>query len=199
MASERLRHWTVDEYLAYEAETEIKHEYIDGEIYPTTGGTGNHSSITINATVAIGIQLRRSDCSLHSSDMRIKVGPYRYVYPDLSAVCGKPSYLDESSTTLLNPILVIEVTSPSSIERDRVIKRETYRSVESIEAYIVIDQHRVLAELYTRAEEGWHLQEFSDLDAVVPLKTLGCALPLAEVYRGIEFETGASSALSDAS
>ena len=155
MVSERLRHWTVDEYLAYEAETEIKHEYIDGEIYPMTGGAGNHSSITINAAIAIGIQLRRSDCSLHSSDMRIKVGPSRYVYPDLSAVCGKPSYLDESSTTLLNPILVIEVTSPSSIERDRVIKREYYRSVESIEAYIVIDQHRVLAELYTRAEEGW--------------------------------------------
>ncbi len=194
MIVNRVHQMTVEEYLAFEVGSEIKNEYIDGEIYAMTGGTGKHSSITINTIIAIGIQLRSSDCSLHSSDMRIKVGPSRYVYPDLSAVCGNATYDDDSATTLLNPVLVIEVTSPSSIDYDRVIKREYYGAVESLQAYLVIDQHQALAELYTRTQEGWNLQEFADMDAVVPLDVIGRSLPLTEVYRGITFEAAASSA-----
>ena len=194
MIVNRVHQMTVEEYLAFEVGSEIKNEYIDGEIYAMTGGTGKHSSITINTIIAIGIQLRSSDCSLHSSDMRIKVGPSRYVYPDLSAVCGKATYDDDSATTLLNPVLVIEVTSPSSIDYDRVIKREYYSAVESLQAYLVIDQHRALAELYTRTQEGWNLQQFAGMDAVAPLDVIGCSLPLTEVYRGITFEAAASSA-----
>ena len=194
MVTDRVHQMTVEEYLAFEVGSEIKNEYIDGEIYAMTGGTGKHSSITINTIIAIGIQLRSSDCSLHSSDMRIKVGPSRYVYPDLSAVCGKATYDDDSATTLLNPVLAIEVTSPSSIDYDRGSKREFYGDVRSIDAYIVVDQHRAQVELYTRSEPGWHIQSFSDLDDEVPLVALDCSLPLTEVYRGVTFEAAASSA-----
>lgn len=179
---------SVAEYLAWEAENEIKHEYIDGEVYAISGGTGKHSSIMINITIAIGQQLGDSVCALHSSEMRVKVNESRYVYPDLSAVCGKSNYEDESEISLLNPILVVEVTSPSSIEHDRVAKRDLYREVPSIQGYLIIDQHRVCAELYTRADVGWLLQVFTDPDDVIPLEMLNCELPLAEVYRGISFE-----------
>ncbi len=191
MATERIRYWTVEKYLAHEAESEIKHEYIDGGIYAVTGGTFNHSLITANALVAIGSQLHNSDCSPLSSDMRVKVGEARYVYPDLSVVCGTAIFDDDDSTILLNPILIAEVTSPSSIDYDRVIKREYYRAVASIQAYLVIDQHRVLAELYTRTQMGWLLQHFSNLDDKVPLEMLACTLPLAQVYRGITFDKAA--------
>lgn len=179
---------SVAEYLAWEAENEIKHEYIDGEVYAMSGGTGKHSSIMINITITIGQQLGDSVCALHSSEMRVKVNDSRYVYPDLSAVCGKSSYEDESEISLLNPILVVEVTSPSSIEYDRVAKRDFYREVPSIQGYLIIDQHRVCAELYTRADIGWLLQVYTDPDDVIPLEMLNCELPLAEIYRGISFE-----------
>ncbi|MCY4539695.1 MAG: Uma2 family endonuclease [Chloroflexi bacterium] len=183
---------SVQEYLAWEAENEIKHEYIDGEVYAMSGGTGKHSSIMINITIAIGQQLGDSLCSLHSSEMRVKVNDSRYVYPDLSAVCGKSSYEDESEISLLNPILVIEVTSPSSIEFDRLAKRDLYREVPSIQGYLVVDQHRVCAELYTRADVGWLLQVYTDPDDVIPLEMLNSELPLAEIYRGISFEEAQS-------
>lgn len=179
---------SVQEYLAWEAENEIKHEYIDGEVYAMSGGTGKHSSIMINITIAIGQQLGDSLCSLHSSEMRVKVNDSTYVYPDLSAVCGKSSYEDESEISLLNPILVVEVTSPSSIEFDRLAKRDLYREVPSIQGYLVVDQHRVCAELYTRADVGWLLQVYTDPDDVIPLEMLNSELPLAEIYRGISFE-----------
>ena len=180
-------HWTVAEYLAYEEASEFKHEYIDGEIYAMTGGTGNHSEIKMNTAIAIGRQLDDSNCSLRDSDMRVRVSPSRYVYPDMSAVCGKASY-DDNSTPLLNPILVVEVTSPSSMDYDRLAKRHYYQAVPSIQGILIIDQHRVFAELHTRKPDGWLWQQFSDLDAVIPLEMLDCTLPLTQVYRRILFE-----------
>ncbi|MCY4018211.1 MAG: Uma2 family endonuclease [Chloroflexi bacterium] len=179
---------SVQEYLAWEADNEIKHEYIDGEVYAMSGGSGKHSRVAANAMIAIGRQLDNSICAVHTSDMRVKVAEDRYVYPDLSAVCGVEQFEDEGETSLLNPILVVEVTSPSSIERDRVAKRDFYREVPSIQGYLVIDQHRVCAELYIRADIGWLLQVYTDPDDVVPLEMLNCELLLAEIYRGISFE-----------
>ena len=179
--------WTVEEYLVYEADSETRHEYIDGEIYAMTGGTGNHSEIKMNTAIAIGRQLDDSNCSLRNSDMRVKISESRYVYPDLSAVCGKADY-DDNDTTLLNPILVVEVTSPSSGDYDRLAKRDYYYAVPSIQGYLIMDQYRVFAELYTRTSFGWFLRQFSDWDDVIPLEMLSCDLPLAQVYRGILFE-----------
>ncbi len=179
---------SVEEYFIFDAESEIKHEYIDGEIYAMTGGTGKHSRITTNTIQAIDSKLDHSEYALHSSDMRIGVSGTRYIYPDLSVVRGAEVFQDDSELTLLNPILVVEVTSPTSIDYDRVTKRDFYREVASIQAYLVIDQHRIYAELYTRANAGWLLQVSSDLDDEIPLTMLNCNLPLAQVYRGIAIE-----------
>ena len=176
---------TVAEYLAWEERQECKHEYIDGEIIEMTGGTRKHSRIIINLTLAIGSQLRGSNCVLHSSEMRVKAGDSRYVYPDLSAVCGDELLEDASELTLLNPIFVVEVTSPSSLGYDYVDKLEFYFQVPSVEAYLIVDQDRPYANLYTRAEAGRYLRMFNSLDDVIPLAALNCELPLAQVYHGI--------------
>ena len=192
MIPERIQQMTVAEYLAFEEGSEIKHEYIDGELYPMTGGTLNHSTIMMNVGGALWQRLRGTDCQALSSDMRIRISPTRYVYPDVSVVCGEPA-TEYKSLTLLNPTLVVEVTSPSSIDSDRVIKRDFYETISSVQAYLVIDQHRALVELYTRAEGGWLLQRFSDLDAEVPLAPLNCDLPLADIYDGITFDAAEPS------
>ena len=193
MIVDGVRQMSVEEYLVFVEDNEDWYEYIDGELIPMTGGKLNHFVIITNVVGKIGNLLADSDCQVLTSGMLVKAGETRLVAPDVSVVCGAP-VTEANTRLLLNPILVVEVTSPSSIDYDRVIKREYYRAVDSIEAYLVVDQHRALVELYTRTQEGWHLQQFVDMDAVVPLEMLSCSLPLAEVYRGITFEAAASSA-----
>ena len=187
MVLEAIRQMTVAEYLAFELDSEIKHEYIDGEIYPMTGGTMHHAAIMANANGALWQRLLGTDCIIMSSAMRIRISHTRYVYPDLSVVCGEP-LTEYNSLTLLNPTLVVEVTSPSSIAYDRDLKREYYQSIDTLQHYLVIDQHRVMVDFYSRGADGsWRSQQFADIAASLPLAALGCALPLAEIYHRIEF------------
>ncbi len=184
MAIDSIRQMTVEEYFAFDEASEYKNEYIDGEVYPMTGGTFNHAAIMLNASGALWLRLKGSDCQVLTSAMRIRVSPTRYVYPDLSVVCGAPE-TDERSMNLFNPVLVAEVTSPSTIDYDRGGKLRHYQNIESLQVVLIIDQFQVLIEAHFRQAGGWHAQEFSSLDAIVPLPALDCELPLADIYDGI--------------
>ncbi len=185
MVANRRHYWTAAEFLAFEAESEFKHELVNGEVYDMTGGTGEHSQLAANTIVSVGSQLAGSSCRVNTSDMMLKAAEGQYVYPDMSVVCGQPRYEDDSRLALLNPVLVVEVTSISSATYDRGLKREFYQRMPSLRAYLIIDQHRVYAELYLRADIGWHYQDFDSLDALIPLDFIDCELPLAQVYAGI--------------
>ncbi len=186
MAIQTERTMTVAEYLEWEARQELRHEYIDGEIIEMTGGTLTHTRIKTNIGGLLFTLLDNASFILCNSDMRVRVSPTRYVYPDFSVVRGEARLEDDKEVTLLNPIIVVEVTSPTSLMRDRVDKLDLYFAVPSIEAYLIVEQDRPRADLYTRAEEGWHLRVFNQAADVIPLPMLDCELPLAQVYRGIE-------------
>ena len=187
MAVQTLRTMTVAEYLEWEERQECKHEYIDGEIVEMTGGTSSHSRIKVNMILGLGNLLDPKETIIYNSDMRVKVGASRYIYPDLSVVQREAKFEGDSELTLLNPDFVVEVTSPTSHSYDRVDKFGFYLDVPSIEAYLIIDQDRVRADLCTRADEGWYVRVFNQPDDLLPLDVLSCELPLADVYRGIEF------------
>ena len=176
------------EYIEWELGQELKHEYIDGEIIEMTGGTGKHSRIPINIILALGSAIDLSESVIHSANMRVRVSPSRYVYPDFSVVRGESTYEDERELTLLNPVFVVEVTSPGSQIRDRVDKVDYYQAVSSIEAYLIVEQDRCRVDLYTRADEGWNMRLFTKPDDVIPLPMLDCELPLSQIYRGIAFD-----------
>lgn len=178
--------FTVEEYLAFEAESEFKHEFIDGIIYDMTGGTSNHSEIKVNLTYALGSRLRETGCWMRNSDMLVRISETRHVYPDLSVVCGE-ALLDEDDTILLNPVAVFEVLSPTTTGYDRLAKLDYYRGMQSIQAYVIVDQFAYQVELYARSGSGWHRQSFSDIDDVIPLDSIDSELPLSEIYRGIVF------------
>ena len=186
MAIERIRQMTVEEYIAFDEATDLRYEYIDGEVIELAGGTLYHGFIMANANGALWQRLKGSDCRVISSDMRNRVNPTRYLYPDFSVVCGEP-VTDERAVNLWNPTLVGEVTSPSSIGRDRGEKLNYYQSIASLQIYLIIDQHRVHVELYERLDDGWQRSEYLDLEETVTLRILDCDLPLAEIYAGIEF------------
>ncbi len=180
--------FSVEQYFALdEVEHDRRFEYIDGEIREAPGGTDNHSVIKLNIAIELGLQLRDARCRLRNSDMRVKVSDTRYVYPDLSAVCGSPLH-EDNQTTLLNPVMAVEVTSPESYWRDRAEKLSLYSSIPSMRLYLVVDQSQVEVELHSKTADGWLRQVYSDLDDALELGALECRLPLAEIYRDIDFD-----------
>lgn len=188
MAVETPVRLTVEEYLAWEEKNFEKHEYINGDVRCMAGANRRHNQIAMNTGSALWQLLADSNCIVLNSDMRAKVGDTRYFYPDLTVVCDEAKFERENEMELLNPILVIEVTSPSSIDIDRVEKRDAYLDVPSIQAYLIIDQHRICAELSLRSEAGWLTTSFEQLDDVVPLDVVDCQLPLSQIYRGVSLE-----------
>ena len=189
MASNPLpQKWTVEEYLAYEEEMDTRYEYIDGEVVAMSGGTDKHSLIIANITGSLWQPLRKSPCRVYSSDMRIKVSQSKYLYPDLSVVCGQAQFDEDNHTTLTNPTLVIEVTSPSSESYDKGIKAEYYRNLPSVKAYLVIDQHQMKAQLFLRQTDSWLLTQYDELKQSIPLPFVDYNLPLRDIYFDIELE-----------
>lgn len=182
------RFWTVEEYLAYELETGTRYEFINGEIYAMAGGSDNHSTISLNVGAELRAQLRNSPCRPFNSDMKLKITDIVYVYPDVSVVCGEAKFTDSKRSMLLNPRLIVEVLSETTANYDKGQKYDYYRSLPSVDTYLMLEQNRPHAMLYTREKSGWHLEDYYGLDAVVPLEALGCALKLSEAYLNVLFE-----------
>lgn len=124
MVSERFpKYMSVAEYLAYEEETGVRYEYLDGEIFAMAGGSDRHSTIGLNCGGELRAQLRKKTCRAYNSDLKIKITDIKYVYPDFSVVCGDAQFADEKRTMLINPTFVGEVLSPSTADYDRGQRR----------------------------------------------------------------------------
>ncbi|MCP4662549.1 MAG: Uma2 family endonuclease [bacterium] len=140
MSAEAERKWTVEQYLAFERESETKHEYYDGETFAMAGASPAHNLISWNIAMALGPQVRSRGCFGFPADMRLRIpATGLYTYPDVVVVCGEPEF-DQQRDTLLNPTLIIEILSPSTEDYDRGRKFAHYRSLESLAAYLVIAQ-----------------------------------------------------------
>lgn len=182
--------WTVTDYLEYEVESGIRHEYIDGEIFAMSGGTDKHSLIIANINGSLWQSAKETDCRVYSTDMRVKVSETKYLYSDLSIVFGTAQFDDDNHTMLTNPTVVIEVTSDTSESYDKGIKAEFYRSIESLQAYLVIDQDRIQAQIFTREPDSWRFQQYNDIQQIILLPDL--ELPLSDVYFDIRFDDSAN-------
>jgi len=179
--------WTVEEYLAYEEESGIRHECIDGEIYAMTGGTPDHSGIAANGVGELRSQLRGKPCRVFTSDLKVKVSEIKYLYPDFSVICGDIQFADEKQIMVTNPILVAEVVSDSSEKYDKITENEYYRSLSSLVYYLIIDQSRVHIQLYTLQDKGWLLQEFTRREQLITLDVIDVTLSVDEIYLDVEF------------
>ena len=179
-----------EEYLRLEREAEFKHEYYQGEIRAMAGAGYAHNLICANLTIEIGSRLRGKGCSVVGSDQRLQImSGSAFVYPDLTVVCGKPQFNeDQKPDTLLNPTLLVEVLSPTTSQYDRSEKFMLYRQVPSLRQYLTLDSITVHAELHTLDELGrWVLTETRALAAMLDLSSIGCQVPMAEVYAGVAF------------
>lgn len=179
-----------EDYLRLERAAEFKHEYFEGIIRVMAGASYAHNRICANINGEVYGQLRGKNCSAVGSDQRLQIlSGSAYVYPDLTVVCGPPEFNEEKKfDTLLNPTLLVEVLSPSTANNDRGEKFMYYRQIPSLRQYLILDAQSVHAELYALDELGrWVLTETRDLNAVLDLSSIGCQVPLAEVYAGVQF------------
>ena len=180
---------TEEQYLAVERAAEFKSEFLDGVMYATSGGSPRHSSLAVNVVAQRHATLRGSQCKPFNSDLRVRVSPRMYAYPDVSVVCGKLQLADEKDV-LLNPIVIFEVLSPSTEQYDRGVKFQLYRTIPSLREYILVDQNRVQVEQYVYQDAStWILRDHQGLDAELKLDSIGASLPLRLIYDGVDFES----------
>ena len=173
-------------YLALERAAEFKSEFYDGRMVAMAGAREPHNLVAFNASVAIGRRLTGS-CRGYTSDMKVRVPAGFNFYPDVSVACAEPQFHDSGNDILLNPILIVEVLSPSTEAVDRGRKFELYRTIPSLRAYLLIAQDRVQVDLYLRQDDNrWVLTSVSALDDTLDLTNpIGCQFPLSELYRNV--------------
>jgi Uma2 family endonuclease len=183
------RRYNLDEYRAIEEKAEGRSEYRDGEIVPIPGGSLNHSRISGNTFAFLKFLLRDTQFEPINSDLRLWIPDYRRgLYPDVMVFEGEPQLNGDRLDEVLNPILIVEVLSPSTASYDRERKFRMYRSIKSFREYLLIEQDEVFIERYSKQTQGWLLSEFNDLERSIPLESVGIELPIAEIYRGVVFE-----------
>ncbi len=182
--------FTRDEYLSFERASEIRHEYIAGEVVAMGGASPQHNRITANLARELGNALRGSnECEPFVSDMRVKTRE-DYRYPDVVVVCGGAEFeIIKGLETLVNPTVIIEVLSKSSEADDRGNKFFEYRTISSLEDYILVSQDKMRVEHYTRwPNDEWILhRDVTEPGGKIKIESIACELTLEEVYRRVEF------------
>lgn len=188
MEAHRRRYLTPEEYLTIERQSEIRSEYLHGEMFAMGGSSREHNLIVTNLSREISTQLRGRPCETYTNDQRVHI-PAKgvYTYPDLVVACGEPRFQDQQFDTLLNPTVIIEVLSPNTEAYDRGEKFESYQTIDSLKEYVLVTQDKPRVEHYLRQEGNrWLLTAVSGLDARVSLPSIQCELALSEIYERIE-------------
>ena len=188
MTAQPKRDMTEAEYLDHERASITKSDYYDGHVYAMTGAKEPHNLIAGNVIASLHGQLRRKPCRVYPSDMRVKVIQTGLnTYPDVVVLCGVPQFVDEKHDTITNPIVIIEILSPSTERYDRGMKFRHYRSIETLHDYILIAQDRQHIEHYTRHENGqWLFEETSINEERISIQSIECVLSLEDTYEKVE-------------
>ncbi len=173
---------TVEDYLAGELISPIKHEYLGGLVYAMHDTRNIHHAIAVNTIIGLQTRLRGQKCRIFNSDTKIRIHlskHLRFYYPDLSVICRPnpptDSYQDE-------PVVTCEVLSRRTRRVDEVEKKDAYLTIPSLKVYVLIEQDTAAVMAFRRNEKGFEREVYLGMDAVLPLAEIGIDLPLAEIY-----------------
>ncbi len=177
---------TEEQYVEIDNGVDGPLEYVDGEMFEIEGASEKHGIIQVNLSAAVWTRLQGSSCTALGQSTRVRVPSGKYLHPDLVAVCGKRDFNEDE--TLLNPTVVFEILSKTTGDFDLGRKSILYRSIPSLRQYIVIDQSRAWVQQWIRESNRWVVNEVSGLLEVLPIPSLGCEIPLGELYVNVECE-----------
>ena len=178
-----LHRYTYYEYLSVEDGANVRHEFLDGEIYAMAAGTPEHAATCVNVGTSLNVQLRGKGGRVHSSDLRIRVLETGLAtYPDVTVVCGRAEIDPENRLTITNPKVVVEVLSPGTAAYDRGEKLAHYKRIPSLREVVLVAQDERLIEVWRRDESGaWTRHEARS--GSITLVSIACTLEVNEVYR----------------
>lgn len=176
-----VRH-TWRDYVAFEQASNVKHEYLDGNIYAMAGGTPEHAALQVALPSVLYAQLRGGPCHAHGSDLRVRIlATGLATYPDVTIVCG-PREVDGDGLSVLNPTLLVEVLSPSTEEYDRGEKFAHYKRIPSLQQYVLVSSRDRRVEVWTRDDDGAWSSVVSTEGDVAALSSIGARLDVRELY-----------------
>jgi len=179
-----------EEYLAFEKNSKIKHEFFDGEMFAMTGASLNHNRISRNIQRELGMLLKGSSCENLSSDMRVKIqAREQYTYPDIVIACDD-ILLEEINgvETLLNPVVIFEILSDSTEAYDRGKKFSRYRLISSLQEYILVSQNHCQVERFIRGDDSWRYFSYEDIKQSITVDSVDAELLLSDIYYRVEFK-----------
>ena len=184
------RYYTPAEYLALEEQAEYKNEYRNGAIIPMTGGTTNHNKIAGNFYKKFPLTIAEQDYEIYIGDVKLWIPQYRiYTYPDIMVVKGQPIYQGTGTTTITNPLLIVEVLSNSTKNYDKTDKFKYYRYLAGFQEYIMIDQYSFAVEKFVKQTAGqWLFKEYEGENAVLVMDALDFQIALSEIYHRVNVE-----------
>lgn len=187
MAFKHPNHSLETEYLAQDAASDEKRELHNGEIYAMAGAKRNHVMIAGNVAESFRRQLRGKHCTTFSSDLRVRVPQMTsYYYPDVVVVCGTETI--ENETDLHNPTLIVEVQSGSTSNVDTDEKTVNYRTILSLQTYLLVSAKNHVITIHTRQNDGWFLRDVVGVHSSIMIDSLGIVLSLEDVYENVMFD-----------
>ena len=181
---------SVEDYLAGELVSEVKHEYLGGYVFAMAGARNVHNRIAISWLLAIGRRLQGKPCEPFNSDTKVRIrfaSHTRFYYPDGMVVC-EPNAPEDAFQD--RPVILAEVVSEGTRRLDEYEKREAYLTIPTLMAYLVVETDRPRVVVHRRTDNGFIAEAYEGVDAVIPLEAIEAELPLAELYERVEFEGG---------
>jgi Uma2 family endonuclease len=182
--------YSLDEYFALEHAGDARYEYWDGDIVCMSGGSQAHGRIISNVNYRLRQKLDGGPCLAFTGDVAVKTPsllPYRY--PDATVACGELKFENfRGVDALINPVLIVEVMSPTTADHDRKEKFTAYQAISSFREYLLIAQDEPEVVHYVRQPDGrWVREDARGLDAVLRLESVSCELSSREMYEGVAF------------
>ena len=184
------KRYTPEEYLELERKADYKSEYYQGEIFAMSGASLPHNKITGNFMGILYVNLKGKSCRPYGSDLRLHIPSNTlYTYPDVTVVCGKEELLDQNFDTLLNPVFIAEILSPSTLSYDTGNKFTLYRSIASLKEYWTISSFEYRLQKFVKNElnNTWILSETINPNDSMPLESLGLIVSMVDLYDGVTF------------
>jgi Uma2 family endonuclease len=183
--AEKVEYLSVEEYLAGEMLSRIRHEFIDGQVFAMAGASKRHNQICGNLYRNISARLLGTDCDVFMESVKVRPNEITFYYPDIVITC-EPT--DDDEYVVHQPLLIVEVISPTSERTDRYEKLQIYRQIPTLREYVIVWQEEMLAEVHRRAENlNWTVERFSRAEAEINFDSIDFSLKLSEIYQGIGF------------
>jgi len=176
------------EYLEGEKLSDIRHEYVDGEVTAMAGSSRRHNRIGGNMYIAFSHASRNTPCEVFSSDLKVRIDSRKsYYYPDVLVTCDEDD--NKNAYYIDKPCLIVEVLSKSTQQKDYREKLLAYQTISSLQSYLIVAQDKCHIDLFYREKGGdWWVQTVDSMEDTIKLSCPACEISVTEIYAGIELE-----------